>query len=117
MDPDEVLRRLDLARRVAVEGEEGILPPHPVAVVAHLDEGLSPLLQFDTHVSGPGVDRVLHQFLHHRRRTFDHFACGDLVGDVAGEDLDATGHGWTGAEEGREWSGAVQLSNCLTVYL
>ncbi|MNC95389.1 hypothetical protein D3C83_124970 [compost metagenome] len=63
-----------------------------MAVVAHLDEGLPPLLQLHPDVGRPRVDRVLDQLLHHRRRTLDHLARGDLVGNIAGEDLDASGH-------------------------
>ena len=56
---------------------------HEVARVL-APQGLA-LLQFDTHVSGPGVDRVLHQFLHHRRRALDHLTGGDLVDEFDGE--------------------------------
>jgi hypothetical protein len=49
----------------------------------------STLLDVDIDGGGAGIHGVFHQFLDHRRRTFDHFAGGDLVGNAAGQDGNA----------------------------
>ena len=41
--------------------------------------------QFDIDAGGAGIDRVLDQFLDHRRRPLDDFAGGDLVDEGVGK--------------------------------
>ena len=65
---------------------------HAGAVVAHLDQGLAALLQLHPHVPGAGIERVLHQLLHHRSGALDDLARGDLIGDGVRQDGDAAGH-------------------------
>ena len=91
-DADEVGGAAHLAGGVPVEREHRVLPSHAGAVVAHQHEGLAALLQLHPHVPGTGVERVLHQLLHHRGGTLDHLAGGDLVGHGVGENGDAAGH-------------------------
>ncbi len=36
-----------------------------------------------------GVERIFHQLLHDARRPLNHFAGGDLIGDLLGQQVDA----------------------------
>ncbi len=67
----------------------------PFAVVDDGDQSDASVFQLDADVGGPGVERVLDQFLHDGGRTLDHFAGGDLVGDLRRQDAHApvTGFG------------------------
>jgi hypothetical protein len=60
-------RKLEIAARHALAVVDDTNEPPPAAVGRHLDP------------RGAGVERVFHQFLHHARRTLDHFARGDAV--------------------------------------
>ena len=63
-----------------LEGKDRIILAHSFAVVAHLNQPLSP--RKDTYVNGPasGIDGIFQQLLHYRRRTLDNFAGSDFVG-------------------------------------
>jgi hypothetical protein len=82
----------DLAGGVAVQRQERVLPAHPVAVVGDADLRLAAVADDHVDARGGGVQRVLHQLLHHRRRPLHHLARGDLVGQRVGQDADAAGH-------------------------
>ena len=86
-DADQVAGVADLRRRMAVEGEHGVLARHADAVVAHADESAAALgrLSTSTRVAA-GVERVLDELLDHRRRPLDDLAGGDLVGDGGRQD-------------------------------
>ncbi len=101
-DADEVGDTADLARRVTVEREDGVLAAHAAAVVAHLDQRLAAVLQLDPHVARARVERVLDQLLHGRRGALDDLARGDLVGDGVGQDGDASRHGENLAADRRD---------------
>ena len=79
---------LDFRGGVALEGQHGVVAHHAAAVVGDLDQLLPARLDLDADARGTGVQRVLQQFLHHRRGTLHHFAGGDLVGDSFGENVD-----------------------------
>src|SRR5437899_743447 len=72
----EVLEAADLARRVAIEGEEGVVPPHAAAVVGDRDARLAAPLELDANGGRAGVESVLDQLLDHRRRALHHLAGG-----------------------------------------
>ena len=74
---------------MTLERHDGIVARHPRSVIA--DANTLTAAVFDRHVDGrrAGVECVLDQLLHHRRRTLDDFTGRDLVGDGAGEDCDA----------------------------
>ena len=92
LDGEEVGLGADLARGMALERERRLLRRHALPVVRHPDGAPPGLLNVHRHASGPGVDGVLHQFLHHGGGPLDDFAGGDLVDDVAREDRDPGRH-------------------------
>ena len=61
----------------------------PGAVVGHADETASAGLDFDGDFFGAGIERIFDEFLHDAGGAFDHFAGGDLVGDLFGKQADA----------------------------
>ena len=69
----------DLARRVAGERENGVASTHALAVVAHPDRAQAAFLELDDDAPRAGVERVLEELFHDRRRPLD---------DLAGRDLD-----------------------------
>ena len=58
----------ELAGRVALDGERQRLGLHAAAVVRDLDPANAALQQRHRDPRGPGVEGILHQFLHPRRR-------------------------------------------------
>ena len=90
-DRGEIRRVANLAGGVPLERELGVLARHPLAVVLDDDEPLSAEFDRDTDACGPGVNRVLDELFHHRRRTLDDLASRDLVGKVGWEAVDAHG--------------------------
>ena len=68
---------------MSFDGEFGIVAIHAAAVVAHAHQPATTFLEVDVHRGGAGVERVLQQFLHHRRRAFNDLAGRDLIGDFA----------------------------------
>jgi len=92
MERIDVLDRSDLARGMTVEGHAGIHRRHAASVVDDLDQLAAAVARIDRHGMRTGVDRILHHLLHHRRRTVDHFACGDLVGYDVRQEFDSVGH-------------------------
>src|SRR2546422_3676022 len=92
---DQVRGIADLAGGVARQRQDRVLAAHPLAVVAHPDERLPPVL--DRHADRPsaGVERVLDELLHDGGRPLDHLAGGDLVRDLGREDRDPRRHSGT----------------------
>ncbi len=89
----EVGHRRDLARRVAVEGEESVVAVHAGAVVGDADALPPTPLEVDLEPRRPGVEGVLDQLLDHRRRPLHHLPGGDLRHQPVGQDLDARHEG------------------------
>ena len=77
-----------LAGGVPLESQTGIGLAHPLAVVHHLEAGASGI--DDHHVDAPraGVDGILHQLFDDGGGALYDFACGYLVGDGIGKELD-----------------------------
>jgi len=90
-DPFEVGEAGDLARGVAVEGEERVVAPHPAAVVADGDPPLATALELDLDRPRPGVESVLDELLEHRGGALDDLAGGDLADELIRQKADA-GH-------------------------
>src|SRR5262249_40415191 len=86
---EEIVRAVDLARRVARERERQILARHPAAVVDDADLALASLRDLDDHAARAGIDRVLDQLLHDRGRPLDHLAGRDLVDHRLGKNANA----------------------------
>ena len=82
VDPLDIVHVADLAGRLPLNAEQGVVAAHAAAVVAHLNQLAA--ARGDGHIDprGAGVDGVLHQLLHHRGRPFHHLAGRDLVRDM-----------------------------------
>ena len=65
---------------------------HTVAVIGNGNQALPGAFHTDNDPFRVSVKRVFDKFLDNGRRTFDHFSCGDFVGDLIGKDFDKT-HG------------------------
>ena len=63
-----------LARRMRLKAHLGILAIHPAAVVRHLNQPLTALLDQHPYPRRTRVNRILDQLLHHRSRTLNHLA-------------------------------------------
>ncbi len=87
-DGEEVLLGAELARGVALQGHEEVVPPHAAAVVLHEDAPLSPGNKLHRDSGGSRVQGVLHQLFHHRGGPLDDLARGDLVDQVVGQHSD-----------------------------
>ena len=88
-DGEQVVSGAQLGGGVALEGQQGIVAVHAVAVVCDADQPPSAGLDLDADAVGARVQGVLQQFLHHGCRPVHHLACGDLVGNLVGKDADA----------------------------
>ena len=55
------------------------------AVVLHADEPHTATGQAHHDIRGTGVQGVVHQFAHHRSRSFDHFPRSDLADQLVGQ--------------------------------
>ena len=86
-DVQQVAGVFDFRGGVALEGEHGIVAHHAAAVVGNLDQLLPARLDLNANTRGTGVQRVLQQFLYDRRRTLDHLAGSDLVGNSLGKNV------------------------------
>jgi hypothetical protein len=77
---------------MALEGEEGVVFDHAVAVVGDADELAAAGFDLDADASRAGVQGVFKEFLNDGGWAFYDFAGGDLVRHEVGEDADAA-HG------------------------
>ncbi len=91
-DGAEVFGALNFAGGVAFQAEERVVAVHAGAVVGDADEAASARLDDDVDAGGLRVEGVLDQLLDDAGRPFHHFARGDLVGDLFGQQADAV-HG------------------------
>ena len=65
--------------RVAGSGQGRVLAVHPAAIVAHADQPAPAILDVHLDRRGTGIEGILHEFLHRRRRTLHHLAGSNLV--------------------------------------
>ena len=100
----QVLDARKLARRVMRKRELELIARDPGAVVAHAAKRDASGLDFDLDAARVGIQAVLDQLLHHRRRPFDDLAGRDLVNELFGQDPDGHASGPRGG--GREDSKA-----------
>ena len=82
---------VELGGGMAIDREREIAMAHAAAVIGDADAPPAAAVGEDVDPARAGVDRVLHQFLHHARRPLHHLAGGDAVDDLFGELTD--GHG------------------------
>ena len=78
-DAEQVVVAVELAGRVRRERQRQLVRRDAAAVVDHADQRPPAVFDFDDDLRRPGVDRILDQFLHDRRRPLDHLAGGDAV--------------------------------------
>ena len=71
----------------ALDRQSGVIRIHSLAVIVHADQLFAAQLDDDIQTTGAGVDGVLDQLLDDRGRALDHFAGGDLVGEVSRKTL------------------------------
>ena len=81
----QILRALQLARRVPFETEQRVIAAHPHAVIRHANQTATTRLNFDDDPGRVGVEGILDQLLHHARRPLNDLARRDLIGDVFGK--------------------------------
>ena len=92
-DADELLVG-KLRGGVPLHGEGEIGRVHPGAVIGDLDAVDPAAGERHGNAAGTGIERVLDQLLHHRRRALDHLAGGDAVDQRLGQQPDGgTGSG------------------------
>jgi hypothetical protein len=75
---------------VAVEGQARIVGRHPTTIVRDRDPGGPAVADLDPEPFGPGVHRVLYEFLGDRCGALDDLAGRDLVDQRVREHLDAS---------------------------
>ncbi len=85
MERKQVVGTSDLGSRMAFESHTCIYRRHSAAIVHHLYQRLSGVLDNYLHISGAGIYSVLYKLLNHRSRTLDYFAGGDLIGHGIGQ--------------------------------
>ena len=87
-DRVQVLVARQLGGRVALERQRQLLGRHAVAVVRDPDQRRPAIAQIHRDRARRRVQRVLHQFLHRRRRPLDDLAGRDLVDERIREPTD-----------------------------
>ena len=73
---------------MALHREGKVGRTHAAPVILDKDAPHPAALQRDGYPPRPGIQRILHQFLHHGGRALDHFAGGDAVGGGLRQDAD-----------------------------
>lgn len=81
-DGSQILRRAQLARRVAQKSRRQLAWRDAAAVVADAKIGHAAVFHLHRHALRAGVDGVFQQLLDNARRALDHLARGDEVGDM-----------------------------------
>ena len=87
-DPEQVVGLGQFAGGVTGQGQAQVRRGHAVPVVFNLQKTTAPIFDADRHAGCPRIQTVFREFLDHRRRTLDHLAGGDLVGEGLGENPD-----------------------------
>src|SRR6185437_14827954 len=69
------------------KGKQGVVADHAAAVIGNLNKLLPAGFDLQLNARGTRIQRVLQQFLYHRRRTFNYLARSNLVGNSFGENM------------------------------
>ncbi len=75
-----------------LERQQRIVPHHAMAIVENADQFAATALDLNPDPGRARIQRVLQQFLHHRRRPFHHLTGGNLIRHLVGKYTDAS-HG------------------------
>src|SRR6266550_2809327 len=67
---EQIVRRAQLARGMALERQQRIVMGHPVTIIDHANHALAADLHFDTNRLRTCVDGILQELFHHRRRQY-----------------------------------------------
>ena len=81
-DGGQILRRAQLARRVAQKSRRQLAWRDAAAVIADAKIGHAAVFHLHRHALRAGVNGVFQQLLDNARRALDHLARGDEVGDM-----------------------------------
>ena len=106
----QVGQRGDLAGGMAPQRQRQVGRFDAAAVVLDHDAAHPAGQQAHGDLRGPGVQRVVDQFAHHRGRAFDDLAGGDLADQFVGQLADATG--LAGGDRGRRQRRGIHRANC-----
>ena len=79
----EVFRRMELGSGMTLEAEHRLVRRHSAAVVDDLDQGTAGILDDHGHLVCTRIHGILHQLLHHGRRSLHDLSRGDHVRYVA----------------------------------
>src|SRR5579871_637666 len=88
-DRQEVVGGAEFAGGVALEGEEGVVLDHAVAVVGDADELAASGFDLDADAGGSGVEGVFEELFDDGGGALNDFAGSNLVGYQVGENADA----------------------------
>ena len=69
------------------KSKQRVVTDHAAAVIGNLDKFFPTGFDLQLNARGSRIQRVLQQFLYHRRRTFNYLARSNLVGNSFGEDM------------------------------
>ena len=75
---------------MTLEGEEGVVPDHAMAIVGDANELAATSFDFDADAGGASVKGVFEELFDDGGGAFDDFAGGDLVRHEVREDTDAS---------------------------
>ena len=89
MDGMQIFGLLDFAGGVTFEAEEGVVFAHADAVIGDTNEAPAAGLDFNCDGSRLRINRVFDELLYDAGGALDHFARGDLVRHVLGQQADA----------------------------
>jgi hypothetical protein len=73
---------------VFVEGQACIGGTHATAIINDLHKLPAVGAEVHRHLRRTGIDGILGELLHNRRRRTDNLACGNLVGNTIGQNSD-----------------------------
>src|SRR5450432_2223980 len=88
-DGGQVFSFLNFAGRMTFEREQRVVAAHAETVVGDAHEAASAAADLDDDFPGVGIEGIFDELFHDAGGSFDHFAGGDLVGDLLGKKFDA----------------------------
>ena len=92
----QVVQIADLAGGMALKSNRQLARQDAHAVVFHGNQAYAAGKQAHRHLACAGVQRVVHQFAHHRCGPLHHFACGNLADQRVGQFTDGAAGGQGG---------------------
>ena len=90
-DGIEILQFAQLAGRMALDGQQGVVAVHAGAVVPDADQAATAIHHVDLDARGAGIDRIFDQLLEHGSGALHDLARGDLVDHRVGQHANGIG--------------------------